>query len=383
MTRRLYDVIVVGAGMAGTSVAAELSKRYSVVLVERESHPAMHATGRSAATYIPSYRAENPALRLLTRASGAFLKSPPAGFAKNALLKPRGLMTLLRGMGGVSWTQELTNLNSLLEYPITMLPASDVQSRLPELSAEWLSDAWWEADVHDIDVHGLHQGYLKVFRENGGRMVLAEHACPRFENDAWQISVADEYLEAPVVVNAAGAWADELAESAHVARLGLQPKRRTAILVSPPVDCDVTDWPVVLAYDESFYFKPDAGMLLVSPVDAHKSPPCDAQPEEIDMAYAADFATQALSGLEVKRIAHSWAGLRTFASDETPVIGFDSSAPGFFWCAGQGGHGIQIAPAVAKLSAAMIGGDDNSTELRDLGFLPDWVSPSRFSRIVE
>ena len=101
------------------------------------------------------------------------------------------------------------------------------------------------------------------------------------------------------------------------------------------------------------------------------------------MAYAADFATQALSGLEVKRIAHSWAGLRTFASDETPVIGFDSSAPGFFWCAGQGGHGIQIAPAVAKLSAAMIGGDDNSAELRDLGFLPDWVSPSRFSRIVE
>ena len=383
MTRRLYDVIVVGAGMAGVSVAAELSKRCSVVLVERETHPAMHATGRSAATYIPSYRAENPALRLLTRASGRFLKSPPEGFAENALLKPRGLLTLLKGVDGASSSQELADLNTLLEDPIVMLPASDVRRRLPELSAEWLSDAWWEADVHDIDVHGLHQGYLKVLRENGGRIVLAELACPRFENGAWQMSVADEYLEAPVVVNAAGAWADELAESSNVARLGLQPKRRTAILVSPPAHCDVTDWPVVLAYDESFYFKPDAGMLLVSPVDAHESPPCDAQPEEIDMAYAADFATQAVSGLEVKRIAHSWAGLRTFASDETPVIGFDTSSPGFFWCVGQGGHGIQIAPAVAKLSAAMISGGDNTVELSDLGFLPEWVSPSRLSRIGE
>jgi D-arginine dehydrogenase len=360
-----------------------LSKRCSVVLVERETHPAMHATGRSAATYIPSYRAENPALRLLTRASGRFLKSPPEGFAENALLKPRGLLTLLKGVDGASSSQELADLNALLEDPIVMLPVSDVRRRLPELSAEWLSDAWWEADVHDIDVHGLHQGYLKVLRENGGRIVLAELACPRFENGAWQISVADEYLEAPVVVNAAGAWADELAESANVARLGLQPKRRTAILVSPPVHCDVTDWPVVLAYDESFYFKPDAGMLLVSPVDAHESPPCDAQPEEIDMAYAADFATQAINGLEVKRISHSWAGLRTFASDETPVIGFDTSSPGFFWCVGQGGHGIQIAPAVAKLSAAMISGDDNTVELSDLGFLPEWVSPSRLSRIGE
>jgi len=138
-----------------------------------------------------------------------------------------------------------------------------------------------------------------------------------------------------------------------------------------------------LAYDESFYFKPDAGMLLVSPVDAHESPPCDAQPEEIDMAYAADFATKAISGLEVKRISHSWAGLRTFASDETPVIGFDTSSPGFFWCVGQGGHGIQIAPAVAKLSAAMISGGDNTVELSDLGFLPEWVSPSRLRRIGE
>lgn len=378
MQQVAFDVIVVGAGMAGTSVAAELSERCSVVLIERESHPAMHSTGRSAASFIPSYRANNPALRLLTRASGTFLKSPPVGFSEHALLKTRGLLTLLKGVSPQASQRGLKQLNAVLEHSIVELPAADVKKRLPALSNEWLSAAWWESDVHDIDVHSLQQGYMRALAEHGGRFLSSQHVQPHWEQGAWHVPIDGEIFSAPIIVNATGAWADEFAASAKVKPLGLQPKRRTAILVTPPADYDSESWPLVLAYDESFYFKPDAGMLLVSPVDEHDSPPCDAQPDELDIAYASDFAIQALDGLVINRIAHSWAGLRTFAHDSTPVIGFDPTAPGFFWCAGQGGHGIQIAPATAKLAAALISGDDNSAELNDLGFCAEWVSPARF-----
>ena len=373
-----FDVIVVGAGIAGTSVAAELSKHSSVVLIERESHPAMHATGRSAATFIPSYRANNPALRLLTRASDNFLKSPPADFSEQALLKARGMLTLLNGVSPQASQRELERMNATLEHSIVELPVAAVKERIPALSDEWSSSGWWESDVHDIDVHALQQGYMRALAKNGGRFLSSQDARPHWKKGAWHVPIDGDIFAAPIIVNAAGAWADEFAASANVKPLGLQPKRRTVILVAPPADHDVENWPLVAAYDGSFYFKPEAGMLLVSPVDEHESPPCDAQPDELDMAYASEFAMQALDGLVIKRIAHSWAGLRTFAHDNTPIVGFDPAVPSFFWCAGQGGHGIQIAPATAKLAAAMIHGDENSTKLKDLGFSAEWVSPSRF-----
>ena len=373
-----FDVIVVGAGIAGTSVAAELSKHSSVVLIERESHPAMHATGRSAATFIPSYRANNPALRLLTRASGNFLKSPPADFSEQALLKARGMLTLLNGVSPQASQRGLERMNATLEHSIVELPAAEVKKRLPALSTEWSSTGWWESDVHDIDVHALQQGYMRALTKNGGRFLSSQDARPYWEKGAWHVPIERNIFSAPIIVNATGAWADEFAASANVKPLGLQPKRRTVILVTPPADHDLENCPLVAAYDGSFYFKPEAGMLLVSPADEHESPPCDAQPDELDISYASEFAMQALDGLIIKRIAHSWAGLRTFAQDSTPIVGFDPTAPGFFWCAGQGGHGIQIAPATAQLAAALLRGDDNSAQLKDLGFSAEWVSPARF-----
>lgn len=374
------DVVVVGAGMAGASVAAELSNSLRVILMEREPQPGVHATGRSAAAFIPSYGALKPALRILTRASRDFLLSPAKDFAEQSLLKPRGLLTLLGQAEPESLDAERRELNTLLTYPIKPLNGAAIAARMPTLRPEWLTHAWWESDVHDIDVHSLHQGYLRQLKRNGGKLVTnREVTLHRNTHQRWVVAGTDTLIEADIVVNAAGAWADELAASAGVKRLGLSPKRRTAILVAPPEQCSVDNWPLVLAHDESFYLKPDAGMVLVSPADEHPSMPCDAQPEEIDVAVAAHFAESALAGLTVRHIPHRWAGLRTFAPDRIPVVGFDTEHEGFFWCVGQGGHGIQIAPAVARLAHSLITQSALPADLVHEGFYPDWVSPARFN----
>jgi len=379
MSQKVIDVVVVGAGMAGASVAAELAKDHSVLLVERESAPGIHATGRSAASYIPSYRAHDNALRALTQASRSFFDEPPAGFCSHPLLKQRGLLTLLGPSNPEDAEEERNKLNAVLSSPIEKLTTEVVKERLPALSAPWQGPAWWEADVHDIDVHALHQGYLRSLQKNGGQLKTSKNVSAKYLNGRWQVTAENLAISASILVNAAGAWADNFAESCGVSALGLTPKRRTAILVNPPVGHDIDNWPLVLAYDESFYFKPDAGFLLVSPADEHPSAPCDAQPEEIDKAYAAEFAIQALDGLTLTNIPHSWAGLRTFATDGSPVIGFDTLAPSFFWCAGQGGHGIQIAPAAAQLSASLIRDRRPLSSIGGVPFNSNWVSPQRFA----
>ena len=381
MDRTPFDVVVVGAGMAGASVAAELALDRSVLLLEKEQTAGRHATGRSAASYIPSYRALNPALRALTQASKSFFDTTPTGFTTYPLLKKRGLLTLLGSASTIETEREREALNTVLATPIERLTTEQVKSRLPALSANWQCPAWWEADVHDIDVDALHQGYLRLLRHRGGSLKTSQDVSAKFADGRWEISTENLRIASSVVVNATGAWADHFAERSGVAPIGLVPKRRTAILVDPPVHQDITSWPLVLAYDESFYFKPDAGLLLVSPVDEHLSEPCDAQPEEIDIAYAADFAMQALDGMSVTHIPHSWAGLRTFAPDSSPVVGFDPIKPGFFWCAGQGGHGIQIAPAVAQLSASLIRDTQPVSSINGVPFDPQWISPARFQKI--
>lgn len=381
MGQTQFDVVIVGAGMAGASVAAELAAERRVLLLEKETLPGTHATGRSAASYIPSYRAHDKALRALTLASRSFLDAPPVGFSSHPLLRQRGLLTLLGQHPAIVADVERLALNSVLQSPIEILPADEVLCRLPALSKHWQGPAWWEPDVHDMDVNALHQGYLRLLQQRGGQLATSKNATADYSGGKWCITADHISVSANIIVNAAGAWADDFAEGCGVSRLGLIPKRRTAILVSPPAGHDVSDWPLVLAHDESFYFKPDAGMLLVSPVDEHPSVPCDAQPDELDIAYAADFAQQALDGMAVKTIPHSWAGLRTFAPDATPVIGFDETAPGFFWCAGQGGHGIQIAPAVAQLSASLIQRNQAISSINSVPFDPQWVSPARFKTI--
>jgi len=373
-----FDFIIVGGGMAGASVAAELAVDARVLVLEGESQPGYHATGRSAAAFIPSYCADIEPLVKLTQASKDFLVSDGNGNSETPLLHRRGLLTLFDDKPSVEAEAVFDLLKSRLASPLDRVSPEQIRALLPLLRADWSEYGWYEPEVFDIDVHGLHQLYLKRLKAAGGTLVCnaVVHAAG-YEHGCWTLTTATDTYQAPVIINAAGAWADGLAALCGVKPLGLTPLRRTAVLIRPPVDVGTESWPLVLAYDGSFYFKPDAGLILASPADEHPSEACDAQPEEIDVAYAVHFAEQALS-LEVSKVEHRWAGLRTFASDRIPVIGFDVESTGFFWLAGQGGHGIQIAPATARLAAALASGNSVPEDLVASGFDPHSVSPGRF-----
>lgn len=373
-----FDVIVVGAGMAGASVSAELSAEGKrVLLLEKESQPGYHSTGRSAAAFIPSYGSHRPPLNALTRASLPFFAATPNDFSHLALLRRRGLLTIMNQMSDATANTLASDIGRAIGAHVPVIQGDEVRAKIPLLGSEW-DRAVFEENVFDIDVDGLLQAYLKQCRTNADfRLESARVQALNFEAGQWLVTTDHDTFTAPVVVNAAGAWADELAKLAGIAPKGLQPLRRTAVLIKLPQGVSVEHWPMVLAADESFYLKPDAGLLLASPADEHPSLPCDARPEELDIAYAAHYAEQAL-GIKVDTVTASWAGLRTFAPDRVPVVGFDAAIPGFFWLAGQGGYGIQTAPAMAKLSAALICADEVPEALRTLGFQAEWVSPQRF-----
>lgn len=370
------DIIVVGAGIAGASVARELSESASVILLEREAQVGYHSTGRSAAAFIPSYEWNNPALRLLTACSYSLFEAPPPDFQCPELLNRRGLLTLLPPGDAALLDEAHQRLQS--EIPsLQRLTPEQTRAHIPYLRDEYARGAWFEPDVFDIDVDALHQGYLRDFRRQGGQLRTdAGVTGVRRYPGRWEVTSDAGTFTAPLLVNAAGAWADGLAAMAGVKTVGLEPRRRTAILVSPPEGSDVASWPLAICADGSFYFKPDANMLLVSPADENLSQACDARPEELDIAYAAHFAEKALE-MEVKQVAHSWAGLRNFVADRSPVIGAATDDPDFFWLAAQGGHGIQIAPAAARLAAALVRGDPVPEDLMAAGFDHAWTSPLR------
>ncbi len=367
-----FDVIVIGAGIAGASLAWRLAARRSVLLLERESQPGYHATGRSAAMFIESYGP--PGVRALTRASRGFYERPPAGFCEQPLLARRGSLYLAQhGQGALldDTERELTSQGGQLER----LDAAATLARVPCLRPESVLGSLFEAAAEDIDVHALHQAFLRGFEARGGRLrVAAAPKAARHDGRAWQLDVGDGApLHAACVVNAAGAWADELASLFGAAPVGLQPKRRSAFTFKAPPGVEVSRWPAVIAVDEGWYFKPDAGRLLGSPANADSVPPHDVQPEELDIATGID-RLQAATTLVIRRPESTWAGLRSFVADGEPVIGFDDRAPGFFWLAGQGGYGIQSAAGASALAEALVCGDALPEPLRAEG-----VDPARFA----
>jgi D-arginine dehydrogenase len=372
MTDKSFDVVVIGAGIAGASVAAELARTHRVAIVEREALPGYHSTGRSAALFSEIYG--NSVVRALSRASRSFFYSPPAGFSETPLVKPRGALYIARADQTARLEQFAANPD--VHASISRITPGEARRACPILRPEYVHAALLEADAADVDVDALHQGYLRAFRAAGGTLIT-DTEVQRLSHafGAWCIGTPDAAYSARVVVNAAGAWADTIAATAGGTLLGIQPCRRTAVLVEPPAGVSPDTWPMVIDVEETFYIKPDAGLLLISPADETPVAPCDVQPEELDVAIAIDRVEQATT-LKVSRIRKRWAGLRSFAPDRSPVIGFDTALPHFFWLAGQGGYGIQTAPAAARLAAALLRGDSIPANGMDVSQL----SPRRFVR---
>ncbi len=367
------DVIILGAGMAGASLAAELAPHRKVVLVEIEDQPGRHATGRSAAMYFESYG--NATVRALTRASRAFLARPPAGFAAAPLLSPRSALFVCDAL-------RVAALHAMLDAPdapatLHALSAEAAMGLCPILRPDWVAAAAIDDSGSDMDVAAIHQGFIRQARQAGARLVLDAHevAIER-AGGSWRVRSRAGDCEAPVLVNATGAWADSVARQAGVPTVGLQPMRRTAVTLPAPLGLDIRAWPLVIDVDEQFYFKPDAGQLLLSPANEDPMDPCDVAPDEMDIAIAVDRFETATS-MRVGKLNHRWAGLRSFVPDRSPVVGYDPAAEGFFWLAGQGGYGIQMAPALARTAAALLLGLPLPDDVAGQGVHAQDIAPTR------
>jgi D-arginine dehydrogenase len=371
------DVVVVGAGIAGAGAAAELAQTQRVILLERESLPGYHTTGRSAALYAESYG--NEMVRAITTGSRAFFLDPPEGFAEHPLLTPRGALYIARPDQRDALERIFIETRKLVPS-IRRLDAKEALAIVPALDPAKLDGAVLEPDAMDMDVAAIHQGFLRLLRRRSGQLVTsAEVTAIGRDGDRWRVEASGGAYRAKVVVNAAGAWCDEIGRLAGAAPIGLVPKRRTAFTFDPPAGMQIDRWPLVVDCEEQFYVKPEAGRLLGSPADETPSPPCDAQPEELDIAIAVERIESAMT-LKVNRLLRKWAGLRSFVMDKTLVAGFAKDAPGFFWLAGQGGYGIQTSPAMARIAASLATGGDIPDDLKRLGVTRAALDPSRLQK---
>ncbi len=370
------DVAVIGAGIAGAAAAYELAATHRVVLLEREDQPGYHTTGRSAALYTETYGA--PIIRALTRASRPFLAAPPPGFAERALLSRRGAMFVATtGQDHLCEGLLADAIHPGTGAGLNEIGTTEALAHVPALDPQHVRRAFYNASAMDIDVHTLHQGFLRAFKARGGQLFASSPVSAISRRDRlWHVRVPAGEIRAGQVVNAAGAWADEVAAMADVRPVGIVPKRRTALVFDPAPAVDATSWPMVITVSEDCYFKPESGRLLASPADETPSPPCDAQPEEIDVALACD-RVERWTTLRVARVQRKWAGLRCFVSDKAPVMGEDGSAPGFFWLAGQGGYGIMTAPALSRAVGAAVRGEEMPADLHALGADRAALAPRR------
>lgn len=370
----MTDVVIIGGGIAGLALAHALVPGKAVVVLEAESHCGFHATGRSAALYSETYG--NSTIRALTRATGPFLRHPPEGFADQPLLRARGALHLARPDQMDRYAPLLMTLQA--EVPtINPLTGPECRTLAPLLREGYAAAGILEPGACDIDVDQLLSGFMRGARAQGAE-IATDATVTGISHDSmgWRVESTAGVWRAPVLVNAAGAWADQVALLAGVRPIGLTPLRRTAVLVDAPPGIETAHLPFLIDIDEQFYVKPEAGKLLLSPADETPSPPCDAQPEEVDIATAIDRVQRACD-VTVQRKGHSWAGLRSFVGDRSPVVGFDADHPGFFWVAALGGYGIQMSSAIAALAAGLIRGEGIPDRLIALGFDAAMIDPGR------
>jgi D-arginine dehydrogenase len=362
-----YDIAIVGGGMAGASLGAELAPHARVLVLEAEDRPGYHATGRSAAFWEECYG--GPELVPLTLDSGPYLN-------EHGYLTPRGALYVARAADGAKLDAFLTRFAGT-GATLERLGREGLEHRIAGLRENW-AGAIWEPACADIDVAGLHAHYLAAFARAGGTLVARARATRiARSNDGWEIETErGESFAAGILVDAAGAWADGVAQMAGVAPLGIQPLRRTVVqLRVDPAPSE--DLPLVLDINGGFYFRPEHGRLWLSPHDEEPSAPCDAAPEELAVAQAIDRLQQVVDW-RVEAVERKWAGLRSFAPDRLPVYGFDPADERFFWFAGQGGFGIQTAPAAARLAAQMLLG--KASDAMTGGLDAALYSPARFAR---
>jgi D-arginine dehydrogenase len=368
-----FDIIVIGAGIAGASVAAHVSKSRKVAILEMEDRPGYHTTGRSAASYEPNYGP--PPMLAFTRASDAFFRNPPEGFTDAPLLTHRDSL-FFEAEGQEPQSAALLTLSAGLEE-ISMQNAAQ---RFPILRDGYAKRCFLDPQTGDIDVDLLHRGYLKLFKANGGTLAVNAKA-ESIERTAgtWIITTKSGIFKAPFLVNAAGAWGDVVAQMAGVSPVGLTPKRRSIGIIPIIGHTGFEAWPMVTDVGETWYAKPQSGKLIVSSADATPVEPHDAYADDMAIAEGVDRLMNATT-LDVERLDHSWGGLRTFAPDGNPVIGYDRAVEGFFWLVGQGGYGIQSCPSLSDAAAHMILGNKMSQELLDFGLDMQHITPDRFHR---
>jgi D-arginine dehydrogenase len=363
-----FDVVVIGAGMAGASIAAFLSEHCRVALLEAEEAAGYHTTGRSAALWTANYGPSD--VRLLSRLSRPFFETPPEGFATVPLLRERPVLFLAEPHQMAELAQVVGGGSGVRSVDL-----DEAKAMLPALRDGYAAGAAVEDDAFDLDVNAIHQGFLRQLHIRNGVLALRNRAghitC---KDGTWFVQTSTgAVFEAGRVVNAAGAWGDEVAAMAGVAPIGLLPKRRTAAIVDPS-PWDAEHWPMVLDVCEDWYARPEArSRLMVSPADETLSYPHDVRPEEIDIATGIDRMQRALD-IPVRRVEHSWAGLRTFTPDGSLAFGWGQE--GFFWCVGQGGYGIQTSPAAGRLGADLILGRDPG----DAAPAVPMIDPGRFAR---
>jgi D-arginine dehydrogenase len=372
-----FDYLVIGAGAGGASVAYELSKVATVVLIEREIGAGYHSTGRSAAVISENY---GPlAWQALVTASRPFFETPPPGFADHSLLHQTGALYLAAPDNEaelVAASRGLKQRNVRCE----ILPATEASTLCPVVKTNPFSLALWEPRCADIDANALLQGYLRLGRSQGLKVLLSTEAISlERRGGLWHLALSNTSLTSNSVINAAGAWADDVARRAGIKPKGLRPYRRTAVTFDPPSGADIRSWPMTFDVAETWYFKPEAGRVMVSPVDKTATEPCDATPDEFDVAVAVDRIQQ-VTTMTVPRIHSKWAGLRTFAADEQPVIGPDPDEPSFVWLAGQGGNGVMGAPAAAQLAAVLATGSNLPEFIETYGLELEGITPARLSR---
>jgi D-arginine dehydrogenase len=366
-----YDFLIVGAGIAGASVAARLSESHSVVLVDMEERAGYHTTSRSAASYEPNYGP--PPMLAFTRASESFFKNSPIGFTDTALLTPRGSLFLEAEGQAERTTKLLAHAAEFKEISI-----DDAVAMLPILRPYYAKRCFLDSNTADIDVDLLHRGFLRQFKSNGGTTLLASPVREaNRKQHQWHVKCGSTDISATILINAAGAWGDEIAKLCGASPIGLQPKRRSIGVVPMPDGLAFSHWPMVTDVGETWYAKPQSGKLIVSSADATPVDPHDAYADDMAIAEGIDRLMTATT-IEVERLEHSWGGLRSFAPDGNPAVGFDAKVDGYFWLIGQGGYGIQSSPALSETAAALALHQSIPNRILDFGLDESTINPNRF-----